>query len=127
MAAAGHDGTALLRAIALGAVVLAVRPPALAQTPAAHPRDPVEREIVISAPREADKALTAKVEKVLGEDPYLYVGHIEVVTERGIVRLQGVATDMSDIVRAMVLARRVAGTRHVRNEIELVTDVECHD
>lgn len=84
-------------------------------------------EIVISATRQKDEAVTARVVQAMHEDPYLFASHITVVTEGGVVRVQGIVTDVTDLYRALYLARRIAGSRHVRNEMELITDVECHD
>jgi osmotically-inducible protein OsmY len=67
-----------------------------------------------------DTPLTAKVVQALRADPYLFADHMTVVTENGVVRLQGIALDISDLQRAVRLARRVAGRRRVVNEIELI-------
>lgn len=64
--------------------------------------------------------LTAKVVQALKDDPYIFADHINVVTENGIVRLQGVATDVHDLQRALFLARRAAGKRRVLNEVEFI-------
>lgn len=128
MVAARPDRTGPLLATTLGAAVLAALVPAWAQTAAPGRSD--ERstpEVVISATRVSDEAITAKVVQRMQEDPYLFADHVTVVTEGGVVRLQGVVTDVTDLFRALYLARRIAGSRRVRNEIELITDVECHD
>ena len=72
-------------------------------------------------------ALTARVLKVLQDDPYVFADHIEVVTENGIVRLQGIALDVNDLHQALALARRIAGRRHVVNEMELIPLGADHD
>jgi len=115
-----------LPAMALGAAGLLAGAPGWGQLPVPHSevRTP---EVVVSATRQNDAVVTAKVVQTMHDDPYLFADHITVVTEGGVVRLQGVVTDVTDLYRAMYLARRIAGTRRVRNEIELITDVECHD
>jgi hypothetical protein len=114
-AAVGHDRIGLLLAATLGVAVLAARPPALAQETAR----PV---IVVTATREADAALTAEVEQVLQDDKYVFSDHISVETQNGIVTLRGIAMDLGDLHRALILARRVAGRRRVVNRIDLIPE-----
>ena len=83
-------------------------------------------EVVVTAGRRADEALSAKLVQVLQDDPYVFAAHLTVVTENGVVRLRGIAVDLSDL-RAMMLARRVAGRRRVVNEVELIMASEDHD
>jgi osmotically-inducible protein OsmY len=123
MVAARHDPIGLLLAAALGVAALAARPPALAQALAAQVRDEATQpEVIITGTRPADAALTAKVVTVLQDDPYVFAGHISVVTENGIVTLQGIAFDASDLRGALMLARRVAGRCCVVNNIELIPE-----
>lgn len=108
-----------LLAATLGVAGLA-GPSASAQK-AAQPHDGTSlQEIVITAAREADEALTAKVVQVLQEDPYVYAEHISVQTENGVVTLRGIAFDPSELRRALRLARRVAGGRRVVNQVDLM-------
>lgn len=128
MVAAWHDQIGLLFATALGVVVLAARPPAMAQAPAVEPgHDTALQEVVISATRQADEALTAKVTQTLQDDPYVFADHLSVETENGIVRVRGVVIDPADMRRVLLLARRVAGRRRVINEIELQDISADHD
>ena len=123
MVAARHDPIGLLLAVALGVAGLAVRPPAQAQALTAQVRDEsTQQEVIITGTRQADAALTAKVMTVLQDDPYVFAGHISVVTENGTVTLQGIALDPSDLRRALMLARRVAGRWRVVNKIELIPE-----
>ncbi len=128
MAATGRAGTGSFLAVVLGAAVLAARPFAMAQGPTAHSGDETVRpEVVISATRQADAVITAKVVKALEDDPYVYVGHISVVTENGVVRLEGIARDPSELNRALLLARRAAHGRRVLDEVELIQPTEDGD
>jgi len=113
--------------MALGAALLAGGAAAGAQTPGAYRSEEPTAEIVISATRQNDEVITARVVASMHDDPYLLSDHITVVTEGGIVHVRGVVTDVTDLYRALQLARRIAGSRRVRNELELITDVECHD
>jgi osmotically-inducible protein OsmY len=123
MAAARRDQSGLLLARALGVVILAAGPPAIAQAVA------VQRlqEVVVSASREQDEALTAKVVQALQDDPYIFADHVSIETENGIVRVRGIVTDVTDMRRALFLARRIAGRRHVYNELELQSLSADHD
>ncbi len=71
--------------------------------------------------------LTAKVEKAIEEDRWVYVPHIEVVTVKGVVRLEGMARDPSELNRALMLARRAARGRRVVNAVELWVVSEDND
>jgi hypothetical protein len=121
MAGPRHWPTGLLLAATLGGVVLGAPPPLPAQ---ASPGATKLEEVVITARKEADAALTVRVLKVLQDDPYVFADHIEVVTENGIVRLQGIALDYGDLQRTLLLARRVAGRRRVVNEIEVISALD---
>jgi osmotically-inducible protein OsmY len=102
--------------------------PALAQAPAVQPRDEAPRqEIIVTAQRQTDAVLKRKVEQALHDDPYIFADHMSVVTENGIVRLQGIALDLNDLRQALALARRIAGRRHVVNEMELIPLAADHD
>jgi len=103
-------------------------PDALAQTPATTPpRSDARPEVVIIGTREADAVLAAKVEQALEKDPYLYVRHVSVTAENGVVRVEGYVEDANDMMQVLRLARRVAGKRRVINEIEVVTGSIDHD
>jgi osmotically-inducible protein OsmY len=103
-------------------------PAALAQTPAtAPPRSDARPEVVIIGTREADAILAAKVEQALEKDPFLYVRHMSVTAEKGVVRVEGYVEDANDMMQVLRLARRVAGKRRVINEIEVVTGSIDHD
>jgi hypothetical protein len=121
MAGSRHSPSGLLLAATLGGVVLGAPPPLPAQASAGGTK---LEEVVITARKEADAALTARVLKVLQDDPYVFADHIEVVTKNGIVRLQGIALDYGDLQRTLWLARRVAGRRRVVNEVEVITGID---
>jgi hypothetical protein len=95
MAGSRHCPSGLLLAATLGGAVLGAPPPLPAQASAAGTK---LEEVVITARKEADTALTARVLKVLQDDPQ----------------------------RALQLARRVAGRRRVVNEIELVASMDIY-
>jgi len=77
----------------------------------------LESEIVVTARRLEDAALAARMLSVLAQDPYLFADHVSVSAESGVVRVSGVVQDLPDLYAILRLARRIAGTRRVVNEI----------
>jgi osmotically-inducible protein OsmY len=79
-----------LLALALGVGLAARRVVALAQAPVTQPSDQAPRaEVIVTGTRLTDEVLTAKVVQALRADPYVFADHVTVVTENGVVRLQG--------------------------------------
>jgi osmotically-inducible protein OsmY len=109
---ARHDRIGPLLVTALGVAAPALAPFASAQTAAQLPSETRTDEVIITASREADAVLTAKLQQVLQDDPYAFTDHITVTTENGVVRLQGIAYEPSDLRRALYLARRVGCDIH---------------
>ncbi len=56
----------------------------------------------------------------LQQDPYIFSDHVTVTTENGVVRLEGMVRDLSDLYQILRLARRIAGKGRVVNRIEYV-------
>ncbi len=56
----------------------------------------------------------------LRQDRYIFGDHVTVITENGVVRLEGIVSDLSDLYRIVRLARRIAGKGRVVNRIEYV-------
>ncbi len=108
----------LLPVAALGMTLLSVR--TLAQEAQATGAEAAPREDVVVVTATRDAAITAKVEQAFEDDPHIYTDHVTIVTKNGIVRLGGIVTDQGDLMQILALARRIAGKRHVRNDIELV-------
>jgi BON domain len=130
LAAARAPPCGLLLAAALGVAVLAARPPSgLAQQAAAADatRMPPPEEVVVTATRRADAVLAAKVAQGLQDNPYIFTAHIDVVARGGVVTLYGIAEDSFDLQQALALARRIAGSRHVRDRIELIQQSDDAD
>ena len=85
------------------------------------PPDPgkqVHDEVVITAERLSDAQITHRVMVALQQDPYIFADHVTVTTENGVVRLEGIMTDLHDMLRVLRLARRIAGKGRVVNRIE---------
>jgi osmotically-inducible protein OsmY len=76
-------------------------------------------EVVVTAERSSDAQVTRRVMAALRQDPYVFADHVTVTTENGVVRLEGVMTDLHDMLRVLRLARRIAGSGRVVNKIEL--------
>jgi osmotically-inducible protein OsmY len=105
---------------ALGVAALAARPPVTAQTAGESPNE--TQEIIITAARQADAALTAKVIEVLQDDPYVFGDHITVTTERGVVRVEGIVGDTGERFRILRLCRRIPGARRVVDALEVINN-----
>ena len=74
----------------------------------------------MTATRQSDAALTAKVTAALQHDPYIFSDHLLVTTVNGVVRISGVVRDLSDLLAILRIARRSAGKGHVVDEIEYI-------
>ena len=110
---AWHGRIGSLPVAALGVAALAAAPfPAPAQTP----------EIVITAAREADAALTVKVVQVLQDDPWIFADHVTVSTRNGVVRVEGIVGDTGERFRILRLCRRIPGTRRVVDALEVINN-----
>ena len=105
-----------LLAVTLGVVAFGtVR--ALFGAPADDPAGDVQREIVVTA-RRSDAAIAARVTAALQQDPYIFAEHVTVMVQNGVVTIQGVVTDLNDLLAILNLARHVAGKAKVVNEID---------
>ena len=87
----------------------------------------IKDEVVVTATRQSDAVIAAKVTAAVQQDPYVFGDHITVTVENGIVTLEGVVTDLSDLHRVLRLARRVDGARHIANRLELSPLSADHD
>ncbi len=74
----------------------------------------------MTASRESDAALTARVTTALQQNPYIFSDHVSVATANGVVRITGVVRDLSDLLAILQIARRSAGKRRIVNEIEYI-------
>jgi osmotically-inducible protein OsmY len=124
--AARHDRSGSPPVLALAAVALVGSPGLGGQQPVSAPAM-VPPEVVISATRVSDGVLVAKVEQAMQNDPYLFVRHISVSADKGVVRLEGVVQDPFEMLQIVRMARRVAGKRRVINEIEVAMGGVDHD
>jgi osmotically-inducible protein OsmY len=84
---ARRDRTGPLLVTLPGVAALVPARSALAQARGASSSHPASEastpQVIVSATRLADAALTAKVVQVLKDDPYVFADHISVVTENG--------------------------------------------
>jgi osmotically-inducible protein OsmY len=87
----------------------------------------IKDEVVVTAARQSDAAIAAKVTAAVQQDPYIFGDHITVTVENGVVRLEGVVNDLSDLHRVLRLARRIGGARAVANYLELQPLSADHD
>jgi osmotically-inducible protein OsmY len=122
----GHRATAgLLLAGTLGAGLWAALSSAVALS--APGAEEMPREIVVTAARDADAALTAKLAMALHEDPYIFADHVTVTTENGVVHVGGIIHDLSDLFAILTQARRIAGKGRLVNEIVYDPTGDDHD
>lgn len=96
---------------AVGAGVTALGAPPISQ---------MQREIVVTAERPSDAAMTARVTAAIQQNPYIYAEHVTVATENGVVRVGGRVRDLSELFAILRLARRIAGNGRVVDEIDFV-------
>lgn len=64
-----------------------------------------------------DTVITTKVKAAIFQDEELSASEINVETFKGVVQLSGFVSDRSDVPRAAVVARGVAGVVSVRNSL----------
>jgi hypothetical protein len=119
---ARHDRIGPLLVAALGVAALAARPSAPAQTPGGPRNQASTQEIVITAARQADEVVTAKVVQVLQDDPYVFSDHVTVTTQNGVVRVEGIVGDTGERFRILRLCRKIPGTRRVVDALEVVNN-----
>jgi hypothetical protein len=86
----------------------------------APPSGDMHVEIVVTAVRPSDEATSAQVTTALQQDPYIFGDHVTVTTKNGVLRLEGIVRDLSDLYAILRLARRIAGKGRVVNDIEYV-------
>lgn len=116
--AIGHYtvGPLLVGTLGVAAVGIVVSAGALGAPPSGE----VNSEIVVTAVRPSDETTSAQVATALQQDPYIFSDHVTVTTKNGVVRLEGIVRDLSDLCAILRLARRVAGKGRVVNDIEYV-------
>lgn len=64
-----------------------------------------------------DTVITTKVKAAIFQDEELSASEISVETFKGVVQLSGFVSDRSDVPRAAVVARGVAGVVSVKNSL----------
>jgi osmotically-inducible protein OsmY len=87
----------------------------------------IQDEVVVTAARQSDAVIAAQVTAAVQQDPYIFGDHITVTVENGVLRLEGIVTDLSDLHRVLRLARRVGGGRRIANHLELSPLSADHD
>ena len=95
--------------------------PASAQESAARPAGSGEPPIVVTGTRSApsDRELTKRVESALDAARYLDASRITVTTKDGVVTLEGIVGDISDLRTAIRVSSRVAGARRIDDNLEM--------
>jgi len=119
---ARHDRIGPLLVAALGVAAPAAGPSTAAQTAGASRSQTITQEIVITAARQADEVITAKVVQVLEDDPYVFADHVTVSTHNGIVTVEGIVGDAGERFRILRLCHRIPGTRRVVDALEVMNN-----
>ena len=77
--------------------------------------------IVVTAKKHAnpvpDEKLTEQVGVALHSDPTFYDEHVTVTVKNGVVLLEGIVFDASDVAYAIRKARRIAGVKRVVTDL----------
>ncbi len=79
-------------------------------------------EVVISAATQSDTEMTAKVLAAIRGDPFLFSDHVSVVTENGVVRLEGVVTDVAELQAILRVVRRSARGARIVDQIDYIAE-----
>jgi hypothetical protein len=80
----------------------------------------VPATIVVTGEKPAvDEEVKERVETALHTDPYFYDGHVTVTVINGVVHLQGVVFDNSDMQAARRISKKIPGAKRVVNELEI--------
>jgi osmotically-inducible protein OsmY len=112
----------------LGVAALGCLSSVMAQDAPKDDRDAqIRNEVVVTAGRQSDTLITARVTTALQQDPFIFSDHVTVTTENGVVRLEGIVRDLPDLISILRLARRIAGKGRVVNRIEYDTEESDHD
>ena len=109
------------------AVFLGSSAAAAGDAPSDHGKQPARDEVVVTAERLTDVQITRKVMTAIQQNPYIFADHITVTTENGVVKLEGVITDLHDLLNVIRIARRAAGKRRLVNNIEYLPLDSDHD
>lgn len=64
-----------------------------------------------------DEKLTEQVAVALHSDPFFYDEHVTVTVKNGVVLLEGVVFDDSDVTDAVRIAKRIPGVKHVVTDL----------
>ncbi len=104
-------GKSLLTAAVLSSAILGMSSGWSAENP--------EQVIVTGA---TEEAVAGRVATALSEDPYLYAEHVNVHSKGGVVTLDGMVADVSDLRTALRITGSVSYGRQIANNLELYGD-----
>jgi len=92
------------------------------QLKAAEAADPLQ-EVRITAEKQApDEEVKRQVETALHDDPYFYDEHVTVTVTNGVVHLEGMVFDASDIPAAVrIIRKKVGDAKRVVEKLEICT------
>jgi osmotically-inducible protein OsmY len=91
--------------------------PASAQLTGSRSGADAERLVITGTKTPTDQEVTRRVEAALDANPYLDASRVTVSTKDGVVTLEGIVGDASDLLRTLRIAGRVAGARRVEESL----------
>jgi len=78
-----------------------------------------EQVTITGARLPSDEELTKQVATALRSDPYVDDSHLTVSVSNGVVRVEGIVVDHSDLLGALRITGRVSGVNRVIDDIQL--------
>ena len=69
--------------------------------------------------RVSDEKLAQQVQQALRSDPYIDDSHITVSVRNGVVTLEGIVLDHSDLLAALRISGRISGVKALVDDLQL--------
>jgi osmotically-inducible protein OsmY len=79
-------------------------------------------EVVVTAKKlpVPDEELTRRVEEALQADPYIFTEHVTVRTQNGVVHVEGLIYNYTDLIDLKQIARKIRGAKRVVLDVEMI-------
>jgi hypothetical protein len=76
-------------------------------------------ETIVVTARVSDEKLAQQVQQALRSDPYIDDSHITVSVRNGVVTLEGIVLDHSDLLAALRISGRISGVKALVDDLQL--------